>query len=264
MATLREHFEATIGQAADRGQAGDALLAIADLLSGKASVRRALTDAGRDPESRETLARRLFGGRVDDAAVDVVAAAVRDRWSRPSDLVAAIAELGVQAHLAAAEANDRLKAVEDEVFRFGQLLGSTAGLRSALLNRAAPAESKSGLIRTLLDGKAHPETIRLVEYAAIERRQASLERQLDRITELAAARNQRRVAVVRVARPLSDQHRDRLQQALSAQAGGPVQLNVVVEPAVVGGIKVEIGDDVVDGTVQARLDEARRQLAVSH
>jgi F-type H+-transporting ATPase subunit delta len=64
-----------------------------------------------------------------------------------------------------------------------------------------------------------------------------------------------------VAAPLSTENRERLEQALTAQTGGPVRLNVVVEPDLVGGIKVEIGDDVVDGTVRARLADVQRRLA---
>lgn len=260
-AALQERFEAAVGQAGDRASAiGDALFQVAGLLDARAAVRRALTDPGRTAADREALARRLLGGRLDDAAVDVMADAVQERWGQPSWLVAAVLRFGVQAHLAAAEANGRLSSVEDEVFRFTQVLRAERALRAALLDRTAPAEAKSNLVRTLLEGKAQPETVRLVEYAALERRERSLEGELEHIAELAAERQQQRVAVVRVATALSDDHRDRLRRALSAQVGTSVQLNVVVEPELVGGIKVEIGDEVVDGTVLGRLDDARRQL----
>ncbi len=258
---LQERFEEVVRQASGRASAiGDALFQVARLLDSRASVRRALTDPGRSAADRETLARRLLDGRVEDAAVELVAAAVHERWDRPSLLVGAVLRFGVLAHLAAAEAAGRLDSVEDEVFRFNQVLRAEPALRAALLDRTAPAEAKSRLIRTLLEGKAQPETVRLVEYASLERRERSLEGELEHIAELAAERQQQRVAVVRVAMPLSDEHRDRLRRALSEQVGAPVQLHVVVEPELVGGIKVEIGDEVVDGTVAGRLDDARRRL----
>ncbi len=156
--------------------------------------------------------------------------------------------------------NGRLDRVEDELFRFGQVLHATPDLRAALLDQAAPEQARRDLVRRLLADQASAETVSLVEHAVLTSRDRRLEPAVDRIIELAAQRRQRRVAVVRVASALSQQHRDRLESALAAQAGGPVRLNVVVDPDLVGGVKVEIGDDVVDGTVQNRIAELQRRL----
>jgi F-type H+-transporting ATPase subunit delta len=263
-ADLRARFETIVGESTDPAALGDSLLAIADVLAKRSTVRRALVDVGRSPESRDAFARQLFGGRVDDGALDVIAAAIAENWSRPSEFTQAIADLGIQANLASAQVSNQLSDVEDEVFRFGQTLRAEPALRSALIDQAAPRESKQQLVHRLLDGKARPATSRLVNYAVLDRSSGSLERELEHIVELAAARRKSRVAVVRVAVPLSQDHRERLQRALSSQAGMPVELNVVVDPSLVGGIRVEIGDDVVDGTMAARLDDARRQLATGH
>jgi len=261
---LAEQLANAVAQSSEQaGATGDALIAVAGFLSSRASLRRSLTDAGRSAESRESLARELFGGKIDESALDVLGSAVGARWARTSELVSTLFELGVLAHLLSAESRGALDVVEDELFRFGQTVGNESGLRSALLDRSAPEQARRQLVRTLLEGKAQPETVRLAEYAVLERREGSLDKELDRIIELAAARRRRTVAVARVARPLSDEHRERLQRALSTQAGMEVQLNVVVEPDVVGGIKVEIGDEVVDGTVIGRLEDARRRLAAS-
>ena len=261
---LNEQLASAVGRSSEQaGATGDALIAVAGFLSSRASLRRALTDAGRSAQSRESLARQLFGGKIDEAALDVVGSAVGIRWARTSALVSTLFELGVQAHLLSAESRGALDVVEDELFRFGQTVRNDTALRSALLDRSAPEQARRQLIRTLLEGKAQPETVRLVEYAVLERREGSLNKELDRIIELAAARRRRIVAVARVAKPLSDGHRHRLERALSAQAGTEVQLNVVVEPGLVGGIKVEIGDEVVDGTIIGRLEDARRRLAAS-
>ncbi|HEU4540444.1 MAG TPA: F0F1 ATP synthase subunit delta [Jiangellaceae bacterium] len=261
---LADRLASAVGQSSEQAVvAGDALIAIAGFLASRASLRRALTDPGRSADSREALARQLFGGKVDEAALDVVGAAVGSRWARTGALISALSELGVQAHLISAEIRGQLDVVEEELFRFSQTVRIETALRSALLDRSAPEESRRQLVRTLLEGKAQPETVRLVENAVLERREGGLEKELDRIVDLAAARRRRKVAVARVAAPLTDEHRDRLQRALSTQAGADVQLNVVVEPELVGGIRVEIGDEVVDGTVIGRLEDARRQLAGS-
>jgi F-type H+-transporting ATPase subunit delta len=240
---------------------GDALFTVAALLWAEPAVRRALIDPGRSPDGRATLARRLFGDRVEPAAADLVIEAVRDRWDGPRDLISAIDEFGVVAHLAAAEANGRLDSVEDELFRFGQVVHAAPELRAALLDQAAPEQARRELVRRLLADRASPGTVSLIEHAVLTSRDRRLEPAIDRIIELAAGRRQRRVAVVRVASALTQEHRDRLENALAEQAGGPVRLNVVVDPDLVGGVKVEIGDEVVDGTVQNRIAELQRRLA---
>jgi F-type H+-transporting ATPase subunit delta len=265
-AAFDERLDTALASAgADAGQRaasiGDALFAFAGMLRAQPAVRRALTDLGRSPDDRAALARRLVGDRFDPAAVELVEAAVRDRWSSPGKLISAIEEFGVVAHLAAADEQGRLDAVQDEVFRFGQIVQSDPALRTALLDQAAPTASRSELVRRLLEDKASPETLRLVEHVVLGRRDRQLEAALERIGELAAERRERRVAVVRVAAPLSTEHRERLERALSAQVGKAVLLNVVVEPDLVGGLKVEIGDDVVDGTVRSRLADLQRRLA---
>ena len=240
---------------------GDALFTVAGLLWAEPAVRRALIDPGRSPDDRAAFVNRLVGDRIEPAAADLVAAAVRERWDRPRDLISAIDEFGIVAHLAAAEANGRLDSVEDQLFRFGQVLHANPDLRAALLDLAAPEHARRDLVRRLLADQASPETVSMVEHAVLTCRDRRLEPAIDRIIELAAERRQRRVAVVRVASPLSQEHRDRLENALAAQAGGDVRLNVVVDPDLVGGVKVEIGDEVVDGTVQSRIAELERQLA---
>ena len=261
-AAFSERLDAALGRSdADASTIGDALFAVARLLRQQPAVRRALIDPGRSGDDRAALAQALIGNRVDPAAVELVTAAVQHRWGGPAELASAIDEFGVVAHLAAADAAGRLDDVEDELFRFGQVLQSEPALRSALLDQAAPAQSRRDLIRRLLADQVTLETVQLVEHVVLGRRDHTLETALDRIGELAASRRERRVAVVRVATPLSPEHRDRLEQALATQAGRAVRLNVVVEPELVGGIKVEIGDDVVDGTVRSRIDDVRRRLA---
>jgi F-type H+-transporting ATPase subunit delta len=260
---LRQRFESIVDQAADRASAvGDALFAFANLLDSRPSVRRALTDTGRTPDDREALVRRLVGDRIEPAATDVLAAAARERWAKPGDLTSTTEEFGVQAVLLAARSAGRLDAVEEEIFRFGLVVRANRDLRSALIDRAAPADARRQLVQSLLRDKAAPETVALIEHAVLDRRARSLEAELARIADFAARLRERRVAVVHVAAPLAVEHRERLERALAVRAGGPVLLNIVVEPDVVGGIRVELGDEVVDGTVTSRLDAARRQLVV--
>lgn len=242
------------------GQIADDLSAVAAVLRREPAVRRALTDPGAPAASRVVLADRLFGGQLVEGARAVVAEAVAGRWSRDLDLVAALAELSVEALLAQAEASGALDEVEDELFRFARILGQNPQLALALADPAAPTSAKAGLVDRLLAGRAHPVTVRLVERAVADREHGDLERRLEAYSRVAAARRNRVVAVVRTAVPLDDDQVARLQAAISRSFGREIQLQIDIDPTVLGGVVVRVGDEVVDGSVLRRLAAARRRL----
>ena len=148
-----------------------------------------------------------------------------------------------------------------ELFRFARLLEREPALRAALTDPALPVERKSGLLRDLLGGKAQPTTVRLVEIAVTRPRGGSLEHTLEELSRLAAQRRSRYVAQVRVAAPLDAAQETRLSASLARIYGREVQLQVDVDPSVVGGVEVRVGDEVLDGTVKHSLDQVRRRLA---
>jgi len=167
----------------------------------------------------------------------------------------------VLATSAAAEGGGQLDDLEDELFRFGRILGTEPGLRKALEDQGPPDEGKRGLLDTLLAARVTPATLRLITQAVIHPRGRNLETTLDEFGRLAAAWRQRLIAVVRVASGLTEQERGRLAAALSHTYGHDVHLNVVVDPRVMGGISVQIGDEFIDGSVARRLAQLRQRLA---
>ncbi|WP_322766914.1 F0F1 ATP synthase subunit delta [Frankia sp. Cr1] len=244
----------------DLGRLVDDLEAIVDLLSREPAIRRALADPGVPGSARSDLAARLFGGKISAEALDIVAVAATGRWARPLDLQHALSELGVEILLAQAQREGALDDVEDELFRFGRILNRTPELSLALSDPAAPWPAKQELLARLLDGKANAVTIRLVQRAVAERYHGDLERRLEQLTVIAAARRNRLVAVVRTAVPLAGDQIFRLRTAISRYFGRDVQLQMDVDPSVLGGVVVRIGDEVVDGSVIRRLTDARRRL----
>jgi F-type H+-transporting ATPase subunit delta len=257
----RERLETLLASGGtDAAVLGDALFGITDVLAANPGLRRALTDPARDGQAKAALVERLFGGRLPDVAVDVVAGLVRARWSASGDITDAVETAAVSALLAAADAAGRLDGVEDELFRFARTIEGDQALRDAFSYRTQGAGRKAELARRLLQGRAAPETVRLAEQAAARPRGLRTEQVLEQLVQAAAERRQQVVAQVVAATPLTTEQRARLETALRRRYGR-VRLNVDVDPAVLGGMRVQIGSELVDGTVAARLEEARRRLA---
>lgn len=262
LGSARQRLAAQLsGQPDAARQVGEELFGVVDLLDGQPALRAALTDPGRDHEARTGLISGLLRNKVAAATLEPAVAAVRERWSAPQDLAEALSDLGVQALAVSAEQRDALDDVEDDVFRFGQIVSGTPQLRAALTDRAAPAPARAGLLERLLQGKAQPETLALLRRAVLAPRGRSLEDALQLVQRQVAERRRRRTATVVSALPLSGQQRTRLAVALQRQAGMPVHLNVIVDPDVVGGFKVSLGDEVIDATLANRLRDARRKMA---
>ena len=248
--------DASAGQ--DLSQVGEDLFAVARLLRQEASVRRMVTDVSTESAAKSGLVRQLFEGKVSAPALDLLADAVERRWTRTRDLADALEHLGVLAVVGSA--GDDASRLSDELFSVGQLLEDEPDLRSALSDPARSTQDKSALLGTLLEGRTLPATLRLVQQAlAGTERTVSIA--IEEYQKIAADAYGARVATVRVAKELTAGDQERLATALSRQYDRPVHLNVILEPDLIGGMRVEIGDDVIDGTVSSRLDDARRRLA---
>jgi len=244
----------------DPEQVGSDLFGVTALLEAEPRLRRAVTDPATPADAKSGLLHGIVGGQVSDAAAQVAVEASRHRWAASTDLLDALEYAGVSAQVQAAVSAGQADELKDELFRFGRLVVADPALRDALADRSAPVDGKRELVRSLLQGKATSPTVRLVEQA-VAGRYRSFTVALEQIQSMAAQRQQRLVATVRAARPLQDDERRRLAGALTRQYGRDVHLNLVSEPALLGGLRIEVGDDVIDGTVRNRLDNARRLLA---
>jgi F-type H+-transporting ATPase subunit delta len=239
---------------------GDELFSVTDLLDGVAALRTALTDPSRSGDDKATLVQGLLGAKVSGPVVDFIAGMARDRWSENRDLADAIETLGADAILTSAQQQGRLDGLEDEIFRFGRVVAAEPSLRLALTDRALPEDRKAGLLRELLADKTSAETVQLVTRAITRPRGRSLEGALTALADQAAARRQRLVATVTSAVMLTQEQRDRLSATLAGQFGHEVHLNVVIDPDVIGGLRISLGDEVIDGSLASRLETARRRI----
>ncbi|WP_199545921.1 F0F1 ATP synthase subunit delta [Streptomyces sp. N35] len=261
LAAGRERLDAlTDNTSVDAAKLADELASVTALLDREVSLRRVLTDPAQSGEAKAQLAERLLGGQVSGETADLVAGLVRSRWSAPRDLVDGLEELAATADLTAAQKNGTLDSVEDELFRFGRIVSSSTELRAALTDRAAVKAAKTELLHSLLGGRAEPVTERLVTRLVTAPRGRSLEGGLESLSKLAAERRSRMVAVVTSAVPLSDAQKQRLGGALAKLYGREMHLNLDVDPTVLGGIRVQVGDEVINGSIADRIDDAARRV----
>lgn len=237
------------------------LLAAANVVEREIQLRNLLTDGGRTPQSRAKLAADLFGKQLAEAAVKLIEATVSLRWSSGAELVEVLEQAGYRAMFNAAEHDQVLDRVEEEVFMFARLVAQSGELQMGLTNPAYDAAAKSKLIENLIGNSAHSYTVTVLSHVAANLRGRRADRVFEDVADLAAARRTRLRAKLRVAIALDEKQRTRLTDVLTKIYQKPIHLDEVIDPSVIGGIEVRIADDVIDGTIAGRLRQARHQVA---
>jgi F-type H+-transporting ATPase subunit delta len=245
---------------ADLGRLGEELYAVMGLLGEQPTLRRYLADPTAPPEVRAELADRVLSDKVGRQSRELVSELVRQRWSRSGDLVEVLEVLARRALLGVAEKDGSLESVEDELFRFGRLLEREPRLRGMLGDTTTPADKRIGLLDELIEGKVSPVTRTLLAQTVRYPRGRSLDLAAEELSELAAGRRDRYVAHVSAPAPLSRDQERRLAETLTRIYRRPMSLQVEVDPDLLGGLMVRVGNEVIDGSVAGRLATARRQL----
>jgi F-type H+-transporting ATPase subunit delta len=259
-AELRDGLGAVAVGPATSEQIGDQLFAVVRLLDSEHGLRRALADPSKPSAEKSDVARRLLHGRVSEATEDLVANASAARWASPGDFADAIEQLAIEALTLAAQYGGTLDDLEDDLFRFNRVVSAQTGLRSALIGPTSP-DAKGSLLASLLTNKISGPSLSLITQVLTHPRGRSPQAVLDLAASIAARRREQLIAVVRVATELSAAQRQRLHDTLTAAYGRGVHMNLVHDPTVVGGVSVQIGDELIDGTAASRLAEVRRRLA---
>ncbi len=239
--------------------AADEVFAVVDLLELQARLRRSLSDPSSTSEGRSALAERLFANRISGAALQVLTAVVADTFPSGRTLVVALEAQGVRAMLRVARDSGDLAEVQQELHDFAATVESDAPLSDTLRNRTYPLEARRELVSRLISDRVHPITERLLVRATAAR-ERTLPLTVVQYLEMAALLAGEQIARVTVARPLDEARTQRLRSALEAQVGGPVTLQVEVDPEVLGGMDIFLGDHIIESTIAGRLDDARRLL----
>ena len=267
------------------GLAGD-LEAIEQLVNANATLRAALTDTTVRGPARRAVMLDLLEGKVSEparrlaafacsvvrapdvpAAVTWVAARVRhaaegqEYVETPLSLLQSRQRVGgyataIDEDLSPAE----LESLEDDLFRFSRIVASTPALRAALVDRDLAVEARQGLVSQLLEGKVQPSTAALVRYVVAGGRSRDIVGTLDWLVEQTAQARGWRIARVRSAAPIEDAQRTTLSDSLPGLAGAPVELQVIIDEALLSGAVIQIGDLQVDASARGRIDALREHL----
>ncbi len=286
--TLQGYTSAVLeaaGSGALSGLAED-LEAIEQLVLANAPLRAALTDTTVRGPARRAVMLDLLEGKVSEPARRLAAFACS--VVRAPDVPAALGWVATRArHEAEGQAydekplsltesrqrvggfatavhedltNEQLENLEDDLFRFARIVASTPALRSALVDRDLDIEARQGLVTQLLDGKVQPSTLSLVRFAVAGGRARDIVGTLDWLVEQTARARGWRIARVRSAQPIEDAQRTSLSETLASLAGAPVELQVVIDEALLSGAVIQVGDLQVDASARGRIDALREHL----
>lgn len=237
---------------------GEQLLQACRTIADSSALRAALADDSAAVIDRTAIVGRVFGS-FTPGAKSVLDSVVSGRWSSEDDLVAGIEELGIRA--LAESASGAATSIESELFAFDQAVASDPDLELAVSSKLGSVAAKVALVEKLLGKKASAQTVAIVRQLVQQPRGRRIGELLRFASAVVADQGGLSIATVTSAAPLSPKQLDRLAQGLSKQYGRGLRINQVIDPAVIGGLRVAIGDDVIDGSIATRINDLRLQLA---
>jgi F-type H+-transporting ATPase subunit delta len=236
---------------------GEQLLVVGRAVDDSAQLRGILADPSVAAADKSRLVAQIFPG-ISSTATKLVDTIVTSRWSNGDELVDGLEEVGIRA---IAQGDSHSAVIESELFDFARITAADASLELALGSKLADPKGKAAIVRQLIGAKAHPGTVAIVEHLVSSPRGRRIGEMLAGAADIVADAGERRIATVTSAAPLSAAQQKRLTGALAKQYGSRIQLHLVVDPTVVGGARVQVGDDVIDGTIASRLADLKLQLA---
>lgn len=260
--TVRDWFDSMVSASDDAtlGTLGEELAAASRLLHHERVLRRHLADSSTSQEARQGLVAQLFSGQVGRPALDTLRTVAGVRWSRSLDLLNTVEMLARVPLLVRAERAGNADEIEDELFRFSRILESEPRLEGLLTDASVSSQQRDQLLDNVIADKVRPVTRDLLAQVIASPRGRQLNDVIEEVAELAAARREESVAHVRAAAALTEQQERRLGDVLSRIYGRRVMVRVDVDPQVVGGLVIRVGDEVIDGSVAGKLARARQEL----
>lgn len=235
---------------------GIEILSAGRAIAGSSQLLGLLADPTADVVGKKVVIDRVFAGQ-SEATRAVLTAVAGSRWSSSSDLLAGVEDAGIRAVAGTASSET---SIEAELFSFETAVRSDAALELALGTKFGSPSEKGALVQRLVGSKVSAQTTAILEHLVQQPRGRRIGEIVRDASRIVADQAGKLVATVTTAAPLSDGQAARVARGISERYGKDVSVNQVVDPAVVGGMRVQVGGDVIDGTVSTRLSELRLQL----
>jgi F-type H+-transporting ATPase subunit delta len=235
---------------------------VVTLLVAESSLNKHLAEPTDDPAPKVRLVEALLSGKVGEQTLDILKIAVSQRWSTEANLIDAVEHIARVALLKRAERAGEIDDVEEQLFRFGRLLDAEPRLAALLSDYTAPVDGRSALLDKILDSQSgsNDTAAALLRQTIGQLRGERADEAVIDLAELAVARRGEVVAHVSAPAELSDAQRTRLTEVLTRIYGHPVSVQLDVDPDVLGGLSIAVGDEVIDGSIASRLSAAETQL----
>lgn len=247
--------------AEDAWRIGNELFSVTNVLDRNIRLERALTDPSRPVEDKVALLNELVGDQAHEMTMKILTDLVGRRWSRVSDIANAVEDFGVDGMMYYADATDATLQVSIELAELHSALLNLPVVRSGLSSDRAPAEARIKLLYALVGNKdLNKVTMRLAEHAACNPRRRRYLSTIHWLINKFSRHMGESMVTVTTAAPLNQEQVDKLIAVYSKKLGRPVHINSNVDPTVIGGMRIEIGDEVTDNTVVAQLQQLQRRV----
>ena len=247
--------------AEDAWRIGNELFSVTNVLDRNIRLERALTDPSRPVEDKVALLNKLVGDQAHEMTMEILTDLVGRRWSRVSDIANAVEDFGVDGMMYYADATDATLQVSIELAELHSALVNLPVIRSGLSSDRAPAEARIKLLYALVGNKdLNKVTMRLAEHAACNPRRRRYLSTIHWLINKFSRHMGESMVTVTTAAPLNPEQVDKLIAVYSKKLGRPVHINSNVDPTVIGGMRIEIGDEVTDNTVVAQLQQLQRRV----
>mgnify|MGYP001941855311 CR=1 FL=1 len=243
-------------------QVGTELFLIVDQLDAERSLRVAVADTSLEPSQREGIISEVFGDKIAEPTKEILTSAASQEWSTPREFRTGLIGFGRRALMLGAEAQGQLEQVEDELYQLSVLLERESELTQLLSDRTATPAQKRGLMASVIYGKVTMFTEALA-LQVIGRSEHNPVDDLAALAEQVAELRGKSVARVVAAEELSSTQREALAQKLENIYGREMAVHAEVDPSLLGGMIIRVGDEEIDGSTRGKLTRLRTDLAAS-
>lgn len=257
LAALAGSGDGASGPGSSGLEVGAQLFTAGEVIGTSGQLRQLLADPSSGRSEKKAIIQRVFGSHLSTAVQTLLVTVATNRWSDTDDVLAGIEELGLRAIADSASSGTD---IENELFAFGTAVRTDAELELAVGSKLGDTEAKVALVEHLLAGEASPQTLAIVRHLVRQPRGRRIGQLLSSAASVIADQAGLSVATITTASPLAAAQLQLLQERLSTNYGRALRVNQVIDGRVLGGVRVQIGDDIIDGSVSSKLKDLKLQL----